>query len=61
MAGRIVHAAMEESLVVPDPAERVQSLRLMYNIRGTINPMNREMYAPNNLGLLSEVVKAFAG
>jgi hypothetical protein len=52
---------MEESLVVPDPAERVQSLRLMYNIRGTINPMNREMYAPNNLGLLSEVVKAFAG
>jgi flavin reductase (DIM6/NTAB) family NADH-FMN oxidoreductase RutF len=59
MAGRIVHAAMDENAVVHDPAERMQSMRLMYNIRGTINPISGEMYGPNSLGLLSKVIKAF--
>jgi flavin reductase (DIM6/NTAB) family NADH-FMN oxidoreductase RutF len=59
MAGRIVHAAMDETVVVHDPAERMQALQLMYNIRGTMNPITREMYGPNSLGLLSNVVKAF--
>jgi flavin reductase (DIM6/NTAB) family NADH-FMN oxidoreductase RutF len=58
-AGRVVHAAMDENVLTRDPAERMRNMRLMYNIRGTINPLNREMYGPNSLGLLSEVVKAF--
>jgi hypothetical protein len=32
---------------------------LMYNIRGTVNPLDGQQYGPNSLGLLSEVVKAF--
>lgn len=58
-AGRVVHVAMDEKVLIHDPAERMRNLRLMYNIRGTINPLSREMYGPNSLGLISEVVKAF--
>jgi hypothetical protein len=35
------------------------NMRMMYNIRGTINPISGEMYGPNSLGLISEVFKAF--
>ena len=59
VAGKVVHVAMDENVIATDPAERMKALNLMYNIRGTINPTNLEMYGPNSLGLLSEVVKAF--
>ena len=59
VAGKVVHVAMDENVIATDPAERMRALNLMYNIRGTINPTNLEMYGPNSLGLLSEVVKAF--
>ncbi len=59
MAGRIVHVAMDEKTLATDPAERMRAMRLMYNIRGTIDPISGEMYGPNSLGLISEVVKAF--
>ena len=59
MAGRVVHVAMDESIVVTDPAERMQAMRLFYNIRGTVNPLDGQQYGPNSLGLLNEVVKTF--
>ena len=59
LAGRIVHVAMEEKALPHDPAERMKNLGLMYNIRGTLNPLSGEMYGPNSLGLLNEVFKAF--
>jgi flavin reductase (DIM6/NTAB) family NADH-FMN oxidoreductase RutF len=59
MAGRVVHVAMAEKVLTHDPIERMGNMRLMYNIRGTINPVSGEMYGPNSLGLISEVVKAF--
>ena len=59
MAGRVVHVAMDESIVVTDPAERMQAMTLIYNIRGTVNPLDGQQYGPNSLGLLNEVVKAF--
>jgi hypothetical protein len=34
-------------------------MNLMYNIRGTVNPLDGQQYGPNSLGLLGEVVKAF--
>lgn len=58
-AGKVLHVAMEERVMATDPAERMEALKLMYNIRGVLNPINLEMYGPNSLGLLSEVVKAF--
>jgi flavin reductase (DIM6/NTAB) family NADH-FMN oxidoreductase RutF len=59
MAGRIVHVAMDEKVLAVDPIERMKNMRLMYNIRGTINPVSGEIYGPNSLGVMSEVIKAF--
>jgi len=58
-AGRVSHVAMDEAAMVPDPEERLKALRLMYNVRCTLNPLNGEQYGPSSLGLLSEVVKIF--
>jgi flavin reductase (DIM6/NTAB) family NADH-FMN oxidoreductase RutF len=59
MAGRVVHVAMDEKALPVDPMERMKNMRLMYNIRGTIDPVSGEQYGPNSFGLISEVVKAF--
>jgi hypothetical protein len=59
VAGKVLHVAIHDNVIVTDPAERMKALKLMYNIRGALNPINLEMYGPNSLGLLSEVVKAF--
>jgi flavin reductase (DIM6/NTAB) family NADH-FMN oxidoreductase RutF len=58
-AGKVVHIAVDETVMSTDPVERMQSMRLMYNIRGLINPISGETNGYNSLGLLSEVVKAF--
>lgn len=56
-AGRVTHLAMDESVMVPDPVERMKRMGLMYNIRSVVNPLNGEQYGPNTLGLISRVVK----
>ena len=58
-AGRVLHLAMEEAMIVPDPVERMHAMGLMYNVRSTVNPMTGEQYGPNTLGLLSRVEKIF--
>lgn len=58
-AGRVIHLGMDEAAMATDPLERMQSLGLMYNVRGTINPLTGEQYVYNTLGLLSQVVKVF--
>jgi len=55
--GEIVHVAVDENVIIPDPVERIKKMQLMYNIRSTINPLNGAQYGPNTLGLLNEVVK----
>jgi flavin reductase (DIM6/NTAB) family NADH-FMN oxidoreductase RutF len=59
MAGRVVHVAMDDEVLTHDPAQRMRNWELMYNIRGTLNPISGEMYGPNSLGLINEVIKAF--
>jgi flavin reductase (DIM6/NTAB) family NADH-FMN oxidoreductase RutF len=59
VAGKVVHVAMDETVMGTDPAERMQAMQLMFNIRGLINPVSGETNGYNSLGLLSEVVKAF--
>ncbi len=59
VAGKVIHVAMDETVMATDPVERMQAMRLMYNIRGLINPISGEINGYNSLGLLSEVVKAF--
>ena len=50
--GRVIHLGMEEDAMVIDPVERMRVLGLMYNVRGTVNPMTGEQYVLNTLGLL---------
>lgn len=57
--GRVLHLAMDEAMMVPDPVERMRAMALMYNVRSTINPLTGEQYGPNTLGLLSKVEKIF--
>ena len=57
--GRVVHAAVDERAMAPEPEERLRSMKLMYNVRSTVNPLDGRFYGPNTLGLLSEVVKIF--
>ena len=57
--GRVLHLAMDEAVMVPDPVERMQAMQLMYNVRSTVNPLTGEQYGPNTLGLLSKVEKVF--
>jgi flavin reductase (DIM6/NTAB) family NADH-FMN oxidoreductase RutF len=59
VAGKVVHVAMDEAVMGTDPQERMRAMRLMFNIRGLINPVSGEANGYNSLGLLSEVVKAF--
>lgn len=58
-AGRVYHLAVDETVMAPDPIERMRVMGLMYNVRSTVNPMTGEQYGPNTLGLLSKVVKIF--
>ena len=58
-AGRVVHLGMDEAAMVIDPVERMRMLGLMYNVRGTVNPVTGEQYNLNTLGLLSKVEKIF--
>jgi flavin reductase (DIM6/NTAB) family NADH-FMN oxidoreductase RutF len=57
--GRVVHLAVDETAMVPDPAERMRIMELMYNIRSTVHPMTGEQYGPNTLGLLNRVEDIF--
>ena len=54
-AGRVSHAALDESAMVPDPVERLKSMELMYNVRSTVHPLTGEQYGPNTLGLINRV------
>ncbi len=58
-AGRVVHLAMDEAVMAPDPVERVRAMGLMYNVRSTVHPRTGEQYGPNTLGLLNRVEKIF--
>jgi hypothetical protein len=48
---------MDEAAMAVDPDERVQALGLMYNVRGTVHPLNGDYYGPNTLGVLDQVVR----
>jgi flavin reductase (DIM6/NTAB) family NADH-FMN oxidoreductase RutF len=57
--GRVLHVAMDEAAMVVDPDQRMEALGLMYNVRGTVNPLNGAYYGPNTLGLLNRVMRIY--
>ncbi len=58
-AGRVQHVAVHEIALGTDPGERMHALGLMYNLRGTINPVNGAFFGPNTLALIGQVLKVF--
>ena len=54
---RVLHAAIDETVMVAEPAERARRMRLMYNMRGNVHPLTGDFYGPNTLGLLANIVK----
>ncbi|MBN1139537.1 MAG: flavin reductase [Anaerolineae bacterium] len=59
LVGRVRHVAVDEAAMAVDPDERLAALGLMYNVRGTVNPLNGEYYGPNTLGVLDKVMRIF--
>jgi flavin reductase (DIM6/NTAB) family NADH-FMN oxidoreductase RutF len=57
LAGRVLHLAVDDAVMVPDPVERLRAMGLMYNVRSMVNPLTGEQFGPNTLGLLSRVEK----
>ena len=57
--GQVLHVAMDEAAMAIDPDRRMEALGLMYNVRGTINPLNGEYHGPNTVGLLGPVLRTF--
>jgi flavin reductase (DIM6/NTAB) family NADH-FMN oxidoreductase RutF len=57
LLGRILHAAVDEEMMVPEPEARAARMQLMYNMRSNINPLTGEFYGPNTLGLLNRIIK----
>ncbi len=55
--GRVVHVAIDDICMSPDPVGRVDAMRLFYNVRSTVDPMTGQQYGPNTHGLL-RVVKS---
>jgi flavin reductase (DIM6/NTAB) family NADH-FMN oxidoreductase RutF len=59
--GRVVHAAVDDRAMAPDPVERMRRMQLMYNIRSCVNPATGEYYGPNTYGLITTIAKAMNG
>lgn len=59
--GKVMHLAMDEAAMAPDPVTRMQAMGLMYNVRSTVDPLTGAQFGPNSLGLLSRVEKIFPG
>ena len=57
--GRVLHVAIDEAAMAVDPDRRLEALGLMYNVRGTVNPLNGAYYGPNTLGVLDQVIRVF--
>jgi flavin reductase (DIM6/NTAB) family NADH-FMN oxidoreductase RutF len=55
LAGRVLHLAVDDAVIVPDPVERLRAMDLMNNVRSTVNPLTGEQFGPNTLGLLGRV------
>ena len=49
--GKIVHLAMDETVCMADPQQRLKALDTMYNVRSTLNPLTGKT-APGALGIV---------
>ncbi len=57
--GEICGFHLDDSILIADPEKRIANLNLMYNVRGTVNPVNGDYYGPNTLGILNSIEKCY--
>lgn len=57
ISASVVHVAVDEAVMVPEPEERARRMELMYNMRGNVHALTGEYYGPNTMALLNRVVK----
>lgn len=56
ICGEIVQVAMEDAVLTVEPEKRVAAMGLMYNIRGTVNPLTGDYHGPNTFGLINDII-----
>ena len=56
ICGEIVQIAIDDSVLAVEPEKRIASMGLMYNIRGTVNPLNGEYHSANTFGLIGDII-----
>ena len=61
VCGEIVQVAIEDAVLAVKPEERIAAMGLMYNIRGTVNPLNGEYHGPNTYGLIGDIIHYLPG
>lgn len=61
LLARVVHVAVDEKVMVPEPEERARRMELMYNMRGNVHALTGEYYGPNTLALINKIEKIFPG
>jgi len=52
----VVQIAIDDTVLSVEPGKRIPAMNLMYNIRGTVNPLNRDYHSANTFGLLGEII-----
>lgn len=56
LCGEIVQIAIEDTVLSVKPEDRIAAMNLMYNIRGTVNPLNGDYHSANTFGLLGDII-----
>ncbi len=56
ICGEIVQVAIDDAVLAVTPEERIAAMGLMYNIRGTVNPLNGDYHGPNTYGLIGDII-----
>ncbi len=60
LCGEIVQIAIEDTVMAVEPEKRIAAMNLMYNIRGTVNPLNGDYHGPNTFGVLGDIIHYIA-
>ena len=56
LCGEIAQIAIDDAVLAIEPEKRVAAMSLLYNIRGTVNPLTGDYHGPNTFGLLGDII-----
>lgn len=56
LCGEIVQIGIDDAVMSVKPEERIAAMNLMYNIRGTVNPLNGDYHSANTFGLIGNII-----